>query len=1021
MTILLNSELKKKVLKIFTNIDIGDEFEVMFNNYRPTNKLSIINFMPVMKYIKWRSLEENIQLQHIVSLDIMYNYSNRLNKYRVSINTLQSINNFLNLVSNRKKNIMFSILISKINNDLDKNISIIHKKRNNDDIIDINDFDIRFRKSQEAQVTKKEMDNLLSLSHLESDKIIFRFKQRLSFVIIDDINCKIVIDLTIVKTCSHINQLSKVPESYELEIDVIRKNKKLKAKYFDIVLNECIKIKSILEGSSKIISIQEKTDIIKQYKSLVFKNDNFMSKNLYSMQPVTAEVQHIIDKIPNKYSVTDKADGEKYVLFIKNNKLYLISNNLHIKSVDIKFEGYDDTILEGELLFLPDKQTYIFMSFDILFLKGEDIRNESNLKKRIKLMNDFIKKINPNIYIIKERKGSFSIKALVKHHEKEIMNFYDNLNNQITKNNKNNLLINPKYFAFPEGGDSSEIFALSYLIWNSCTKNTKIKCPYSLDGIIYTGLEQIYTNDKKNQKYPIYKFKPPSKNSIDIYIRFKKNKETGEYLKIYDNSLENNIKNKDYRIASLYVGDIQGNREIPVPFMRNNNNDEAYFPIIDGEVRDIHNNVVMDSTVIEVTYNNDPSIPHKYRWIIDRIRWDKTESVIKYNKKYGNFKTVAEKNWKSMTEAVTIDDLKILSNSETYDSHMKILRSRINTLVISSERKQDSYYQKITNLLKPMRDYHNWIKSTILYTYCFPQHITRVGKKKQMDVLDIGCGRGGDIMKMYHSRINKYVGIDVNYDSIYSATNGAISRYNNLKKKFPNFTDMTFILADAGSLLNVQDQEKSLGPMSEENKNTIKKIFTPKTKFNIVISHFVIHYLFENDLVLDNVMTNINNHIKKGGVIIYTLFDMAQVMNLLNGKDKYTSYYTNEEGQKTILFDIIKKFDSKDKNKTGLSIDVHMSWISEENKYITEYLVNYDFMVKTMKEKCNCQLIESNLFINLYHLNKDYFTNVIKHEENIKNKKWYEKVALFFDNLSGADKEGLVYSSLFRYYIFRKI
>lgn len=1017
----LASKTKKKISSMFKKIDDDDEFEVMFNNYKPNNKLSVIKFMTVLKYIKWRSVNENISLKHTVSLDINYNYSEKLNKYRIEINKIEKINDILNLVNNRKNNVIFSILVSKIKNNSDKDISIIHKKRNDTDIVDVDDFNIRFRKSTESTVNSKELDKLLSLSHVESNKIIFRFKQRISFVVTDNLNCKIVIDLTTVKTARNIHQLSKVPENYELELEVQRKDKKVKEKYLDTVLEECLKIKSALEGTANIISIEEKNELLEHYKKTVYSKDYSKYNNLYSMHPVTAEVQHIIDKIPNKYSVTDKADGEKYAMMIWNDKLYLISNNLHVMATSIKMKGYNDTILEGELLFLAKQQTYLFMSFDILFLKGKDIRKEAELKKRISFMNEFIKVLNPDMYKFKEWKGKFSIASLVKFHKTEIKNFYDNLDKQITKGNKNKLIINPKYFAFPEGGSPSEIFAFSYLIWNSCTKDDSIKCPYSLDGIIYTGINQEYTSDKREHKFPIYKFKPPKKNSIDVYIRFRKNKETGEFIKIFDNSLKGKVKNKDHRIASLFVGEIQGGREVPVPFMRNNNNDEAFFPLIDGEVRDIHGNVIMDNTVLELTYNNDPNIPHKYRWIIDRIRWDKTESVIRDGKKYGNSKFVAERNWKSMREAVTLDDLKILSNPDTYHSHMKILQTRINTIIISTERKQDIYYQKITNLVRPMRDFHNWIKSTILYTYCFPQNITRVGNKKKMNVLDIGCGRGIDIMKMYHSRVKDYVGVDINYEAIYSATDGAISRYNNLKSKFPNFTNMKFILADIGAILNVKDQEKSLGPMSEENKDVIKKVFNKDTKFNIVSSHFAIHYLFANDLVLNNAMENIKNHVQTGGIVIYTLFDMTQVMNLLNGKDKFTSYYTNDEGQKTVLFEIIKQFEGKENNKTGLAIDVHMSWISEENKHIKEYLVNYDFMINVMKEKCGCELVESNLFINLYHLNKPYFKNVIQHEENPKNKKWYEKVALFFGDLKGTDKESLTWSSLFRYYVFRKI
>jgi hypothetical protein len=46
--------------------------------------------------------------------------------------------------------------------------------------------------------------------------------------------------------------------------------------------------------------------------------------------------------------------------------------------------------------------------------------------------------------------------------------------------------------------------------------------------------------------------------------------------------------------------------------------------------------------------------------------------------------------------------------------------------------------------------------------------------------------------------------------------------------------------------------------------------------------------------------------------------------------------------------------------------------------------------------------------------------DVTPHEENYKNKKFYEDVAKFYDNLKGADKESKLYSFLNKYYIFQK-
>jgi hypothetical protein len=106
--------------------------------------------------------------------------------------------------------------------------------------------------------------------------------------------------------------------------------------------------------------------------------------------------------------------------------------------------------------------------------------------------------------------------------------------------------------------------------------------------------------------------------------------------------------------------------------MKEENNHEAFFSLDRGQVRDIEGNLVNNNTVVEVIYVNNPSIPHPYRWKILRTRWDKTESVLRNRKHYGNFKDTAIRVWKSMREAVTIEELKKLARPDTYSQQQKI-------------------------------------------------------------------------------------------------------------------------------------------------------------------------------------------------------------------------------------------------------------------------------------------------------------------------------------------------------------
>jgi SAM-dependent methyltransferase len=1005
------------IKNLFNKIELNDEFEIMFNNYKPNNKLSLIKFNDALKYIIWRSDKDKLEIIRETTLDISYTYENQ-KIYRISIKGNETINNILNIVHQRKNHIIFSILVTQFLKD--ENFIFMNKMKDSKNYIDIDEYDIRFRKSVEDKIDSKKLKELANVPINDSDKIFYRYKQRVSLKVLDNKDEKMQIDLTIIKQSNNPNDLQAAPKSYELEIDFMGKPSE---KVFNLLIKEVQMLKQLLEGTNDLITKEESKLIIEKYKKLTYGTYIEYSTNLFSMQPISADVQHVIDKIPNRYSVTDKADGEKYQMLIHEENVYLISNNLNVKKIGKKVKGLNDTIIEGELIHLVTKRKYLFMGFDCLVFKGNDLRNNPELKVRLKAVEETLEKLQNNMYISKPYSSKFDIDKQEKYYTKEIENFYENLNKLIDNVEESEYIFHPKMFIFPTGGANSEVYLYAYLIWFACTNSTKTNCPYLLDGIIFTAIDQKYTRDKREQKYPIYKFKPPETNSIDIYINYQRNPETRGYLEIYDNSLQiksgsNSSTEQVYRIVNFYVGDLIGNKEVPVPFMKEENNHEAFFPLVRGEVRDVEGNFIQDNTVIEVIYTNNLNIPHAYRWSILRTRWDKTEIVLREQKKYGNFKDVAIKTWKSMREAVTITEIKKLANLDSYGTQLKILQGRIDSSVITSDRAQDKYYQNISNLCKSMRSFQNWIKSILIYTYCQPFSRTKGGKIMKASILDIGCGRGGDIQKMYHARVGDYIGIDPDYEGLFAATDSAVSRYNFMKSKFPDYGKMIFIQADGSLPLKVDIQSKRLSNMSQDNKNNINKYFDSKKKFDIITSMFAIHYLFDSQESINNLINNIKLYLNIGGFIVFTLFDAGRVSDLLGEKDVYTSYYTDENGEKQKLFEIIKKFQGPIKDEPGQSIDVNMRWISDV--YYTENLITSKLMIKSM-EKAGCKLVDSDLFANLYQINKGWFQNVISHEENVKNKEFYADVAKFYDELKGADKESKIFSFLNRYYIFQKI
>lgn len=1009
---MLSKEQYSKINTIYSNLDKTSEFEIMFNNYKKDNKLELNNFMNVLKYIKYLSDEKKYNLSEKISLDVIYGES-KGNTYRVSINDIKNINSFLGLVHERKNHIIFSTLVSQY---IDKDgYELIQKIKDKSNIVDIDEFDIRFRMSKELKVDN--IDKLKQLPMSECDNIMFRYKQRITLQLTDSL----VIDMTIVRSSSLIKDLHTVDKNFEIEIDYSPVGKKTS---LDDIIKYTEDIKKVLSGNNILVNKTDSNNIITNYKKLVYGSDNLNFNNLYSMQPVSAEVQHIIDNIPNKYSATDKADGEKYQLYIDDKEAYLISNNLHLKKLDSKKYNIKDlnkTVLEGELIYLEDKQKYMFMAFDCLYYKGQNIMSNSNLSKRYNLVVECCKHLynNKKIYQVKEfnYSGKYELDKVKSHYKSEIKNFFDELNKNTDAIGENECFIHPKFFLFCQGASNSEIFAYSDLIWENCTKNSDVNCPYMLDGIILTPLDQKYTREKQSIKLNIYKYKPPETNSIDIYIKFQRNKDTGGYLDIFDNQLTD-MEFSTFRVVNFYVGENIDGVEKPVPFMPNNNNSQAYFPIINGQVRDVEGNIVQDNSVIEVIYNNDNSIPHNYRWSILRTRWDKTESVMRYKKKYGNYKTIAENVWKSMMEAVTINEIKNLAKEDAYEGQMAILRSRLTTTTIKAERASNKYYQLQTNIIKPMRQWHNWIKSCIIHLFAAPKADTQDGNIERQLYLDIGCGRGGDLEKAYHARVKEYVGFDYDYEGLFSTIDSITVRYNKAKNRYPDFPKATIFHADGKALLNSTAQSKAIPSMSEKNKKIIDSVFNGKNKFDVMSSQLVIHYLFESQTSVDNLVQNIKNNLNVGGYVLLSLFDGDIIHNSFTN-DKITSMYTDDEGNRQKLFEIIKKYDGELKDEPGQTIDVQMRWISEDD-YYSEYAVSKSYMIKTMK-KAGCRLVDTDSFKNLYTINKMFFTETVKYESDPRNKKFYQNAGSFFGELKGIDKESMKYSFLHRYYIFQKI
>jgi SAM-dependent methyltransferase len=1048
----LASGQKKDIEKLLSKLSHNKEFEFIFRS----NKRDMLNresYISLLKLIN--IIDKTNDKYHTEGPHEMLDVNLRLNDsdvYRITINNTTEKDYikiaYNNLVKKSSNYSIFKMLLYLAKKSKDtKRYNIMKKIREADNTIDMEEFDVRVRLSDEIDmfdnilkgktgdlpdVIKRMMKNEeFSYEEIKelNKKISFRYKERTSLFFYQSSDAKsyVKMDLTYTKNTRTLNRLNHTVPDHELELEVI--GDKITDTLRDTAFDSMEKILKMLQQSNYIVSNSVKENVVNTYKNTMISADTEKITSLDSRQAVSLEIQHVTEILPNKYAVTDKADGDRYFLIIVNDSVYLLSPSLQVKDTGIvldkaKGKKYNGTVLDGEYIFIAAHNRHMFMAFDCLAIGSEDIRREQDFMKRLARADEVI----ANCFVfegqkgfdftdVPSMKGDFNIDAIVKHHKGELKRFYQILNEDL-KVNIRYPLVRRKYFINVFGAKKWEIFKYSGMFWDSYTKDNETPFPYLLDGLVYHPLEQTYTTNVADSKFLEYKWKPQSKNSIDFYIEFKKDPITGKSVPVYDNT--NPIQNKTYKICNLYAGKMIKGKEYPVPFNENGASGEAYIFLDNGEARDIDGDIISDKTVVEFCYKDDPELPENHRWIPIRTRHDKTEFVERYRRRYGNYHTIATRIWRSIVNPVTMSDINDLAvGGNKYNDKIQELNNRIEHNLIVSVTRENKYYQKITKLAKTMRSFHNWIKSNVIYTYCHYMYKSN----KQQSVLDIGCGRGGDNMKFYYSEVAYYVGLDLDQDNLLSPVDGAVSRYNQMRKKKPNFPRMYFIQADLRALLTYEDQIRALSGMTTDNKNLINKFFPmdsrKKTQFDIVNCQFAVHYFMESQKSWDNFKMNINNHLRAGGFLILTTFNGHAVREALKGKEKYTEYYTDDTGNKRVLFDVVKRYDDDVKPGVGIKIDFHAAWMFKEDTYFSEYIVDKEFLEQDLLDDCELELIDFDMFKNQFELHRDYLTNYSKYQPSHETRQFLQTAGSYYED-SELNKGCQGFTNLNCYYVFRK-
>ncbi|CAN9503555.1 unnamed protein product [Ophioblennius macclurei] len=161
-----------------------------------------------------------------------------------------------------------------------------------------------------------------------------------------------------------------------------------------------------------------------------------------------------------------------------------------------------------------------------------------------------------------------------------------------------------------------------------------------------------------------------------------------------------------------------------------------------------------------------------------------------------------------------------------------------------------------------MRNFNNWVKSVLIGEIL---EQVRIAKPGPVSVLDLGCGKGGDLLKWRRGGIDHLVCADIAEVSVDQCR----SRYEDMKRK-SHFKEKIFtaefITADCSKELLSEKLESS-------------------ELFDICSCQFVYHYSFESEQKAEMMLRNACERLKPGGFFIGTTPDAFELVKRLEASD----------------------------------------------------------------------------------------------------------------------------------------
>lgn len=961
----VSKDVYKKLRDMVAEFNANKAYEL---ETKYTGRLTKESFAHVIQYLRSNDFKEVV---HPETLDILFQNADK-RSFRLSVSGKDAIQEYC-LYNRLAPKQVTSAMSKKF---VDGFRSII-----------LDEFGAKVDLREEASLSELELQE--ACIAVEKALKGYRYKKRFSYT---DSSKQFRFDCTVVRRSKDINKqfmahpkfavsgVTQSIEQYEVEIECIHRGKVEDTT--KQMLHHVAELYTVANGLPHFLSKTQKESILKGYLGMWMKssmaNIDFEQVRLkprryfIGPQPVTLEQKNVVtdgigvNTILKDYTVTEKADGERCLFYIhSNHQGYFLNSKLEVIPSGMTFANMAPCIMDGEYITrdASGNKIKVYAFFDVYFFNGKNVMSlpllsdDEKVESRLAILNEFKDKYKDRL--LKETGVVFYVKRFL----------------------------------------HGDIFREAKRLLDEATIGSFI---YRIDGLIFTPKSLAVGGEFKGDQgdmmgawNKLYKWKPPSENTIDFQVREQKD----EYGKVKVTARNNKV----YKMHNLLVGfkpsqwdGITAKAYLDKKIVKNHaymsklftppeETDPSiceYYAEVDdqGVCRCKNGDEIQFNSIVEFAYVNDASIAAPFRWVPLRVRKDKVSP---------NDFGPAINVWRSIHYPVT---------EENIAGKVPILSKDLPDEQVYYKRS----IQRDKFASKTMMNFHTYWNKNILMIqgYC----------KGAKSLLDLACGKGGDIRKWVDAGIENVLGVDSVRDNIENPIDGAYARMIENKLQDKNYA---FITMDASKVLDkyyidqMQHEEDRLiaqklwGLVPNDNS---KYWGMAASKFEAVTCMFAVHYFFKSEKMLDAFLKNVANNLADGGVFLGTCLDGKRVKQALQNIAYKQSLTGRSEKDDRIMWNIQKLYTNEDVVDIGYNeeVRIYMESIGMET---SEPLVNMSLLVQKLA-KYDIHPVKIQSF-------EESYKQILELPVDTNNKVMMQAL----QQMSEAEKQ---YSFLNSFFVFRK-